>query len=559
MENTHIERKGSPLSALAWTVIRNRYLARNCRGDLIETPADMFHRVAASVARADRLFDTSADISKTADSFEAVLASLAFLPNSPCLMNAGRPRGQLAACFVLPVEDRPEAMCQTMKEAALIHGACGGIGFSFSRLRPRGDTILQACGGDAGPVAFIRLLDTAASRPDQNRGRPAANMAVLDISHPDIEAFISAKQTRGDLRHFNLSVAVDDQFMDCLNSGRDYPLVHPGTGKIVGRRNAEKIFGRMATSAWQTGDPGLLFTDRINRDNPVPGMGRLSATNPCGEQPLLPYESCILGSINLTKVVENKGINFGELDRLARTAVHFLDNVIEINHYPLRQIEEVSRTSRKIGLGIMGFADMLILLNIPYQSDRAVALAGRIMSRIQRSAEAESAALALVRGNFPCFDHSIFPKRGVRLRRNATLTTVAPTGTLSLIAGVSSGIEPVFAFRGQRRINGVLYDDIHPIYARYQKNQKPIPTEVFQSAWDVAPEWHLKVQAAFQRHTDNAVSKTVNLPESATREDVRQIFLNAHAMGLKGITIYRDKSHGDQVLNTCSVNRDDCG
>ncbi|MBP8829583.1 MAG: adenosylcobalamin-dependent ribonucleoside-diphosphate reductase [Desulfobacter sp.] len=559
MENTHMEKECPTLSALAWTVIKNRYLARNCRGDLIERPADMFHRVAESVARADRLFDTGADLSKTTERFEAVLASLAFLPNSPCLMNAGTALGQLAACFVLPVEDRPEAMCQTMKEATIIHEACGGIGFSFSRLRPRGDTILQACGEAEGPVAFIRQLDTAAGRTNQNRRRPAANMAVLEISHPDIEAFINAKQTRGELRHFNLSVAVDDQFMECLNSGRDYPLVHPGTGKVVGRRNAEEIFERMASSAWQTGDPGLLFIDRINRDNPLPGMGRICATNPCGEQPLLPYESCTLGSINLTKVVENKEINFDELDRLARTAVHFLDNVIEINHYPLRQIEEASRSTRKIGLGVMGFADMLILLNIPYQSDRAVAVAGRIMSRIQRSAEAESASLALVRGNFPCFDHSIFPKRGLRLRRNATLTTVAPTGSISLIAGVSSGIEPVFAFRGRRRINGILYDDIHPIYARYQKDQKPIPKEVFQSAWDVAPEWHLKVQAAFQRHTDNAVSKTVNLPGSATREDVRQVFLNAHAMGLKGITIYRDTSHGDQVLNTCTVNREDCG
>ncbi|WP_020588720.1 adenosylcobalamin-dependent ribonucleoside-diphosphate reductase [Desulfobacter curvatus] len=557
MNDIHLQRGNSPLSALAGTLIENRYLARNFRGELIETPGDMFHRVAASVARADRLFDPAADVSKTAANFEAALASLSFLPNSPCLMNAGRPQGHLAACFVLPVKDTLESMFQTLKEAALIYEASGGIGFSFSRLRPREDTILQARGGAAGPVSFMRLLDAVAGLMDQNRTRPAANMAVLDISHPDIEAFINAKQTRGDLRHFNLSVAVGEQFMDCLNSARDYPLIHPRTGNAVGCKNAEKIFEKIVSSAWQTGDPGLLFIDRVNQDNPVPGMGRLSATNPCGEQPLLPYESCTLGSINLTKVVANSEIDFCKLDRLTRTAVHFLDNALEINNYPLRQIQEVSLTSRKIGLGVMGFADMLILLNIPYQSDRAVAVAGRIMSHIQSSAEAESASLSLIRGNFPCFDHSIFPGQGVLLRRNATLTTVAPTGTISLIAGVSSGIEPVFSFKGQRRINGVLIDDIHPIYARYHEVQKTIAKEVFQTAWDVAPEWHLKVQAAFQRHTDNAVSKTVNLPESATRADVRQIFLNAHTMGLKGITVYRDKSHGDQVLNACTFHRED--
>lgn len=543
---------GIYLSALARDLIEQRYLARNDQGDIIETPEGMFRRVARAVAEADRHFDPHADISETADRFEAAMTSFSFLPNSPCLMNAGRPQGQMAACFVLPVADTLESIFQTLKEAVIIHQSNGGTGFSFSCLRPKGDFVLPLSGAAPGPVSVIRLFDSAAALTDESPGRPAANMAVLDISHPDIDAFILAKQTAGTLDHFNLSVAVSDAFMEDLAAGRDYPLVHPVTGRTVGHKSAVGIFDRIVSAAWQTGDPGLLFIDRINQDNPLPGLGRLNATNPCGEQPLLPYESCTLGSINLTRVIQGGTLNYGELSRLTRLAIHFLDNVIETNSYPLPRVKERSLATRKIGLGVMGFADMLILLNIPYQSDRAVAMADRIMSHIQSCAEAESSALSLVRGSFPCFDQSRFSELGIFGRRNATLTTVAPTGSISLIAGVSSGIEPVFAFRGKRRVNHILYDETHPIYLRYKSEKKPILKEVFQTAWDVAPEWHLKIQAAFQRHTDNAVSKTVNLPESAARKDVRHILLRAYAMGLKGVTIYRNNSHDNQVLRVCT-------
>jgi len=383
-------------------------------------------------------------------------------------------------------------------------------------------------------------------------------MAVLHVSHPDIEAFVTAKQDPGRLCNFNLSVAVDDSFIKCLQRGGDYPLVHPRTGVEVGRRPAQKILDLIAESAWQSGDPGLIFIDRINRANPTPGMGRLEATNPCGEQPLLPHESCTLGSINLTRLLDGSELRLERLDALTRLAVHFLDNVVEINRYPLRQVEEWSRTNRKIGVGVMGFADLLILQGIPYQSDAAIALAETIMARIQRSAQEASAELAEKRGNFPAFDHSVFPDRGVGKRRNATLTTVAPTGTISLIAGVSSGIEPVFAFESQRRVVDTVYEEVHPIYARFRREGKPVSPEVFQTAWDVDPVWHVRIQAAFQKYTDNAVSKTINVPASAGVADIRGLFLKAHEAGVKGITVYRDQSKQDQILQACSIRNEEC-
>lgn len=546
------------LTPLAQEVLEKRYLARNYRGELLESPADLFRRVARSVAEADRLFEANANVRRTAEAFEEAIASLSFIPNSPCLMNAGRPAGQLAACFVLPIEDNLESIFQTLKDTALIHQTGGGTGFSFSRIRPHGDSIFPAFGVAGGPLSFIQLFDTATHLIDRHRVRPGANMGVLHVSHPDAEAFITAKEKPGRLCNFNLSVAVDDRFVECLKRGDDYPLVHPRTGVEIGRRPADKMLDLIAQSAWSCGDPGLIFIDRINQANPTPGMGRLEATNPCGEQPLLPYESCVLGSINLTRVLDGKRIRFERIDALTRMAVHFLDNVVEINRYPLRQVEEWSRTNRKIGLGVMGFADLLIRMGISYQSQKAIEVAEAIMSRIQHCAREASAELAERRGNFPSFDHSIFPEQGVRKRRNATLTTIAPTGTISLIAGVSSGIEPVFAFEAKRRIVDTVYDDLHPIYARYRREGKPISPEIFQTAWDVDPEWHIRIQAAFQKYTDNAVSKTINVPSSAGRADIRSLFLKAHETGVKGITVYRDQSREDQILQACSIKNEEC-
>jgi ribonucleoside-diphosphate reductase alpha chain len=383
-------------------------------------------------------------------------------------------------------------------------------------------------------------------------------MAVLHVGHPDIEEFVRGKETPGKMPNFNLSVAVDDSFVEAVRAGSDYQLVHPRTGTLVSQRPAEEILDMMATCAWKSGDPGILFIDRVNQANPTPKIGRITATNPCGEQPLLPYESCTLGSINLTKVVHEKGVNYARLSELVDMAVHFLDNVIEVNRYPMTQIEEWSRTNRKIGLGVMGFADTLIRLGIPYQSQQALDLADGVMSHIQAAAEKASAQLAEKRGNFPSFDHSVYPTAGFKKRRNATLTTVAPTGTISLIAGVSSGIEPVFAFECKRRILDKVYEDTHPIYREHLQNNKPISKSVFQTAWDVDPEWHLKIQAAFQKHTDNAVSKTVNFPASATVDDIKRVFLMASDMNVKGVTVYRDQSRADQTLEACSIKSEEC-
>ncbi|BBO93262.1 adenosylcobalamin-dependent ribonucleoside-diphosphate reductase [Desulfosarcina ovata] len=546
------------LTPLAREVLQKRYLARNYRGETIETPADLFDRVAWTVAEADRLFDAGAAVGETAARFESAMTSLEFLPNSPCLMNAGRPLGQLAACFVLPVEDNLESIFQSLKDAALIHRTGGGTGFSFGRLRPTGDTIFPASGVTGGPVSFIRLFDSATHLIDRNRIRPGANMGVLHVSHPDIETFITAKRDHGLLRNFNLSVSLDDHFIDCVRADRDYPLVHPRTGAIVKHRSGVALLQLMAESAWATGDPGILFIDRINRANPTPEQGLLEATNPCGEQPLLPHESCTLGSINLTRMLNGTTLDTGKLESTAHLAVHFLDNVVEVNRHPTAQTEEWSRMNRKIGLGVMGFADMLILMGIPYQSRQAVELAESIMSCIQRAAEDASAELAARRGNFPAFHRSVFPARGVKRRRNATLTTVAPTGTISILAGVSSSVEPVFAFDGQRRIAGERYTDLHPIYARYRREGRPIDKTIFQTAWDVSPHWHLKIQAAFQKYTDNAVSKTVNLPETITAEKIRDLFMDAAGMDLKGVTVYRDQSHPDQILSACSLKNEEC-
>ncbi len=546
------------LSAIAEEILKKRYLTRNYRGEIVEQPADMFHRVANAVAEADRLYEARATVGDSAAAFEEAMVTKAFLPNSPTLMNAGRPSGQLAACFVLPLEDSLESIFDTLKNTALIHQTGGGTGFSFSRIRPTGDTIFPAAGVAGGPLAFISLFDNATRLIDRNRVRPGANMAVLRANHPDIGAFIQAKKNGTPLCNFNLSVAVDDGFIQAVRSASSYPLVHPRTGVVVDHLPSDEMLAMMAQAAWQTGDPGILFIDRINRANPTPGIGAISATNPCGEQPLLPYECCTLGSINLTKIVAGQQLDLDRLTELVHLGVHFLDNVIDVNRYPLRQIEEISRTNRKIGLGVMGFADMLILLNIPYQSQRALQMAETIMSHMQTAADAASAELAHKRGNFSAFDHSILPAKGVKHRRNATLTTIAPTGSISLIAGVSSGIEPIYAYRLQRRIADGVHDEVHPLYKRFLQQNKPTPVDIFPTAYDVAPEWHLKIQAAFQKYTDNAVSKTVNMPQSATAEDIQQLFLKAFELPIKGVTVYRDQSHENQILSACSIKRDEC-
>lgn len=543
---------------VARAVMEKRYLARDNAGRIIETPEQLFHRVARAVAEADRMFDPGASVAQTAAAFETAMTSLRFLPNTPCLINAGRPMGQLAACFVLPVEDNLESIFQTLKDTALIHQSGGGTGFSFSRIRPRGDTIFPAFGVSGGPVSFIELFDSATYIIDRNQVRPGANMGVLHVSHPDIEEFIRAKTEPGRLRNFNLSVAVGDRFLESLEKGTTYPLIHSRTGVKVGEKPARKIMDMIAESAWKAGDPGILFIDRINRANPTPGLGRIEATNPCGEQPLLPFESCTLGSLNLTRFVSDGDIDYAGLEQTVELAVHFLDNVIEVNRYPLRRIEEMSRTNRKIGLGVMGFADSLIMMGVPYQSERALALAEKIMARIQEASASASARLAEKRGNFPSFEHSIFPAMGVKKRRNAALTTIAPTGTISLIAGVSSGIEPVFAFRLKRRVVDAVIDEIHPLYRPYLEQGRTPPKEIFQTAWDVAPRWHLKIQEAFQKHTDNAVSKTVNFPSDATITDIRELFDMAARMSVKGVTVYRDRSRPDQSLSALPVRCERC-
>jgi ribonucleoside-diphosphate reductase alpha chain len=546
------------LTPLAEEVLNKRYLARNYRGEIIEKPGDLFSRVARVVAEADRLFDAGASVRDTADRFQAAMTSLSFLPNSPCLMNAGRPLGQLAACFVLPVDDHLESIFQSLKDAALIHQTGGGTGFSFSRIRPAGDTIFPASGVTGGPVPFIQLFDAATHLINRNGVRPGANMGVLHVSHPDIKAFVTAKRDRRLLSNFNLSVAMDDEFISSVKAGRDYPLIHPRTGAVVAHQSAAELLSMMADSAWATGDPGILFIDRINRGNPTPEIGSLEATNPCGEQPLLPYESCTLGSINLTRILAGNTIDYAKLESLVHLAVHFLDNVVEVNRHPIARTEEWSRMNRKIGVGVMGFADMLILLGVPYQSSQALVIAEQVMSHLQQYAESASAELAARRGNFPAFHQSVFPESGVRHRRNATLTTIAPTGTISILAGVSSSVEPVFAYEVQRRIVDQVFTDVHPLYERYRREGRSIDPGIFQTAWDVAPLWHLKIQAAFQKYTDNAVSKTVNLPETITVDQIRDLFLTATDMNLKGITVYRDQSHPDQILSACSLKNDAC-
>ncbi|MFN8104797.1 MAG: vitamin B12-dependent ribonucleotide reductase [Acidimicrobiia bacterium] len=593
MQSWGVEDSGAPvgpthalppleLSENALTVLEHRYLVRNPDGTPAETPAGLFHRVAVSVAEAERRFVLAAEAdaahARWSTAFESMMRSGSFLPNSPTLMNAGRDAQQLAACFVLPLEDSMDAIFETLKIAALVHKSGGGTGFSFSRLRPRNDFVASASGVASGPVSFLAVFDAATEHVRQGGTRRGANMAVLRYDHPDIVEFVECKLAdEAAITNFNLSVGVDEDFMVRVRTDDRVDLVNPRTGETVGAIRARELMERIVGAAWQCGDPGLVFLDRVNevRTNPTPGLGLIEATNPCGEQPLLPYEACTLGSVNLDRFAGGgaASLDWGELRRVVHAAVRFLDDVIEVSRFPVAQIGAMTRDgNRKVGLGVMGWADLLIRLGIPYDSEAALDLAAEVSGFIQTEADAASEALGDERGCFPNWEHSHYGGLDLPMR-NATRTTIAPTGTISIIAGASSGIEPVFAASIHRHVlDGRALDEVHPqLRELLERNGVDDPAvldeivrtgrvraaagvpdavaAVFPTAHDVDPKWHVRMQAAFQRHVDCAVSKTVNLPRDATPDDVDHVFRLAHELGCKGVTVFREGSRSHQVLN----------
>jgi ribonucleoside-diphosphate reductase alpha chain len=558
------------------TVLERRYLKKDPSEKVCESPEQMFRRVAAHIAQAEIKYDERADIKKMEALFYKLMTEFRFLPNSPTLMNAGRSLGQLAACFVLPVEDSIDGIFETVKNAATIHKSGGGTGFSFSRIRPKNSKVGSTGGVASGPVSFMQIFNTATEQVKQGGTRRGANMAILRVDHPDIMEFIKCKNDKQALTNFNISVGVTDKFMAAVSKNAEYDVIDPRTYESSGKLNAAAVYEELISQAWTTGDPGIVFLDEINRHNTTPGIGEMESTNPCGEQPLLPMEACNLGSINLAAfVTSNQGapaIDFDKLKETIHLSVRFLDNTIDMSKYPLKEIEQMVHGNRKIGLGIMGFADTLFQLNHPYDSDEAIDLAEVVMSFVQKESHAASCALAAKRGVFPNFDQSVFKDKKIPMR-NATTTTIAPTGTLSIIAGCSSGIEPVFALSYVRTVmdNDKLLE-VNPVFEKaakargfYNKElmeniaergtakgiaQIPIDLrKVFVTAHDIKPSDHIKMQAAFQRHTDNAVSKTVNLPREAKKEDVKFIYDAAYTLKCKGVTIYRDGSKDNQVLS----------
>ncbi len=570
-------KNGLHLSNNAKNVLHRRYLKKDSKGKVIETPEKMFRRVARHIAKAEKKYGDDAQVGKMETIFYNIMTELKFLPNSPTLMNAGRRLGQLAACFVLPVEDSMEGIFDALRNSALIHKSGGGTGFSFSRLRPKDSRVGTTGGIASGPVSFMKIFNTATEQVKQGGTRRGANMAILRVDHPDIMEFIYSKKKNNELNNFNISVGVTNAFMEAVKTGSDYDLIDPRTGEKDGELNAADVYKTLVTQAWENGDPGIIFLDRLNKDNPTPALGEIESTNPCGEQPLLPMESCNLGSINLAKFVtpdvNTPVIDFQALKDCIWSSVRFLDNTIDMSKYPLPEIVEMVQGNRKIGLGIMGFADLLYQLKIPYNSERALEIAEEVMGFIQKESHAASKYLGKERGVFPNFDKSIFKDKKGCSYRNAATTTIAPTGTLSIIADCSSGVEPLFALSFVRNVmdNDKLLE-VNPYFENIAKERgfyspemmdaiameggiqhlKEIPEdvrEIFVTAHDVSPEWHIRMQAAFQKYTDNAVSKTVNLARDATVDDVLKIYNLAHELNCKGVTIYRDGSKENQVLS----------
>lgn len=594
------------LSENAIKVLEKRYLKRDTQGNCIEKPADMFRRVADTVAKGDLKYGaTKDDVKKLSDRFYDAITNCQFMPNSPTLMNAGRELGQLAACFVLPIEDSLEGIFETIKNTALIHQSGGGTGFSFSRLRPKNDVVHSTMGISSGPVSFMEVFNAATEAVKQGGTRRGANMGILRVDHPDILEFIDCKADNNKLNNFNISVAITDKFMEAYFNNEDYDLVNPHTKKTTGKLNAKFVFDKIVDSAWRNGEPGIVFIDTMNYDNPTPQIGAIESTNPCGEVPLLPYEACNLGSINLNKMVkenndETCSVDWDLLAKTTRTAIRFLDNIITINKYPLPQIAEMVNNNRKIGLGIMGWADMLMKIGISYASEQGTKLASQIIEFIDYESKCESIELSKERGRFANFKGSIYDsehylynkykdksagkisdeqwkeldnkikKFGIR---NATTTCIAPTGTISMIAGASGGIEPLFGLVFSRLIlDNTEMLEINPIFKNYmikhnlysEELMKKIAIDgsiahinnipenvkkIFVTAHDITPYWHVKMQAAFQLHTDNAVSKTVNFVESATRDDIKETYILAYKSHLKGITVYRNNSRTFQPMN----------
>jgi ribonucleoside-diphosphate reductase alpha chain len=581
------------LTENALRVLERRYLAKDAEGKIIETPEQLFRRVAGAVSLPDNNYGvTDEQVKQSAEDFFQMVTNLEFMPNSPTLMNAGRPLGQLSACFVLPVDDSMEQIFETIKHAALIHKSGGGTGFSFSRLRPRNSVVASTSGVASGPVSFMRVFNAATEAVKQGGTRRGANMGILRVDHPDIDEFVSCKDDVTQITNFNISIAITDEFMKAVKENRHYALINPRTGKeyvVNGEiitKHAPTVFNSIIKHAWSTGEPGIIFIDRMNQQAPCPDFEVIEATNPCGEQPLPPYDSCNLGSLNLGEMVVDEfprdydpkqnaenGVDWDKLARLVKNAVHFLDNIIDANKYPIPEIENQTLKNRRVGLGVMGWADMLVKLRVPYNSEAAFRLGEKVMEFINSEGHIQSSELAKTRGKFPNWEHSRFAAEGVSMR-NATVTTIAPTGTISIIAGCSSGIEPYYAVSYVRNVmDNTKLVEVNPLFEKIAKqrgfysqelmeriaqdnslkNFEEIPIEVrelFVTAADVSPKEHIRMQAVFQRNCDSSVSKTINMDNSATEQDVYDAYWYAYELGCKGVTIYRDGSRPMQVLST---------